>query len=114
MRTSKKERFLWLAERAALIACALLFMPITAAAFDSECRARVELRLDDEVANPRDPSFVTSLTGNPMYRLVWVKGKDSVHVFDLIGPGNDLLCHDGIDLLRRDAAILDLRVIDPD
>jgi hypothetical protein len=98
-------------EFAALLACGLLLMPLAAAALESRCSTRIEVVLDSEVANPRNTGFITSLTGNPLYSLTWVEGKGSRHVFDLTGPGADVLCKDGIELLRRDAAILELRVV---
>jgi hypothetical protein len=99
-------------ELAALLACGLLLMPLAAAALESRCSTRIEVVLDSEVANPRNTGFITSLTGNPLYSLTWVEGKGSRHVFDLTGPGADAMCKDGVELLRRDAAILELRVVE--
>lgn len=100
-------------ERAALLACVLLLVPISAAA-DDRCSARIEVRLDSEVSNPRDPSFIGSLTANPLYSLAWVEGEDSRAVYVLSGPGTDYGCKGGIELVRRDASILELRVLDAD
>jgi len=100
-------------ERAALLACVLLLVPISAAAQD-RCTARIEVRLDTEVSNPRDPSFLSSLTANPLYSLSWIEGEDSRAVYLLTGPGTDYQCKGGIEMVRRDASILDLRVLDPD
>jgi hypothetical protein len=99
-------------ERAALLACVLLLIPISAAAQD-RCTARIEVQLDSEVSNPRDPSFLSSLTANPLYSLSWVEGDDSRAVYLLTGPGTDYGCKGGIELVRRDASILDLRVLEP-
>jgi hypothetical protein len=100
-------------ELATLLACALLLMPVVAAAVDSRCMARIEVVLDTEVADPRNPGFMTSLTGNPLYSITWVSGKGSRVVYDLTGPGSDVMCKEGIEKLRRDAAVLELRVLEP-
>ena len=110
MHRSRKARLIWLTERIAFFACALLMMPITAAAFESRCSARIEVVFATSVANPRNPGF-TALTANPGYTLAWVEGRGLRHVYDLVGPAADTLCQDGVDLLRRDPAIIELRVI---
>ena len=111
---SSRGRLLRHIERAALLACVLLLLPISAAAQDSRCSERIEVRLDSEVSNPRDPSFLSSLTANPLYSLTWVEGEESRAVYLLTGPGTDYQCKGGIELVRRDASILDLRVIEPE
>jgi hypothetical protein len=100
-------------ERAALIACLLLLVPISAAAQGGRCTARIEVQLDAEVSNPRDPSFMSSLTASPLYSLTWVEGDESRAVYVLTGPGTDDQCKAGIDIVRRASSILDLRVLDP-
>lgn len=114
MRSFRKARILRHIELATLLACGLLLMPVVAAAADSKCSARIEVRLDSEVSNPRDPSFLSSLTANPQYSLTWVEGDDSRAVYVLTGPGMDYQCKGGIELVRRDASILDLRVLEPE
>ena len=111
MRTTRKQRLLWLIERAALLAIMLLMVPITAVAFESRCSARIEVVFATSVGNPRNPGF-TTLTANPAYTLACIEGKGSRHVYDLSGPGADTLCRDGVDLLQRDPAILELRVVE--
>ena len=111
MRTSRKARILWFIERAAFFACALLMMPITAAAFGDGCFTRIEVVFATHVANPRNPGF-TALTANPAYTLAWVEGRGSRHVYDLSGPGTDTQCRDGVELLQRDPAVMQLRVIE--
>ena len=108
--TRKHARLLLGLELAGFLA--LLLLPIAAAAAD-QCKARVALRLDDEVENPRDPGFLGSLTANPLYSLTWVKSNGAREVYDLTGPGTDYQCQGGIEILRRDASVLDLRVIEP-
>jgi hypothetical protein len=34
------------------------------------------------------------------------------HVYDLTGPGGDAMCRDGVDLLQRDPAVMELRVVE--
>lgn len=111
MRTSREARILWFIERAAFFACALLMMPITAAAFGSGCFTRIEVVFATHVANPRNPRLV-SLTDSPGYTLAWIGGRGSRHVYDLTGPGNDALCRDGVDLVQRDPAIVELHVVE--
>ena len=55
-----------------------------------------------------------ALTANPQYSLTWVEGDDSRAVYVLTGPGMDYQCKGGIELVRRDASILDLRVLEPE
>jgi hypothetical protein len=109
-----KARLLRHIELATLLACVLLLVPISAAAQNSRCKARIEVQLDSEVSNPRDPSFLSSVTANPLYSLTWVEGEDSRAIYLLTGPGTDYQCKGGIELVRRDASILDLRVLEPD
>jgi hypothetical protein len=111
MRTSRRARVVWLLECAALLACGLLLVPVTAAAFESRCSARIEVVFAESVGNPRNPRF-TSLTANPAYSLAWVEGKGMRHVYDLTGPGGDAMCRDGVDLLQRDPAVMELRVVE--
>jgi hypothetical protein len=108
-----KARLLWHIELATLLACGLLLMSVVAAAQGGRCMARVELVLDSEVSDPRNPGFVSSLTGSPLYSLSWIEGEGSRVVYDLTGPGSDEMCKGGIEMLRRDAAVLDLRVLEP-
>lgn len=95
-----------------LLACTLLLMPVVAAALESRCSVRIEVQLNDSVSNPRDPRVFTSLIANPGYSVSWVEGERSRHVFDLSGPGGDFMCRDGVELLRRDPAIWEVRVIE--
>src|SRR3979411_1929370 len=45
-------------------------------AIPDRCHARLLLRLTLDVPNPRDPSFLSALTANPLYEMVWVDGND--------------------------------------
>jgi hypothetical protein len=97
--------------RVALFALALMLVPKTAAALDSRCSVRIEVVFAESGGNPREP-HLTSLTANPAYSMSWVEGKGGRQVYDLSGPGADTGCRDGIDLLRRDPAIFELRVVE--
>jgi hypothetical protein len=101
-------------ERAALLASVLLLVSISAATADDRCTARIEVQLDGEVSNPRDPSFLGSLTADPQYSLTWVESEESRAVYLLTGPGTDYQCRGGIEMVRRASSILDLRVLGPD
>jgi hypothetical protein len=76
------------------------------------CTARIEVELDASVANPRDPSFLSALTANTQYQLVWVEGNGSRAVYELTGPATDHRCENQINRMRRNANVADLRVIE--
>lgn len=78
------------------------------------CRARVEIVVDAEVPDARDPGFLSGLLANPQYRLSWLSGDSSSAVYDLSGPSEDPGCANGIDLIRRGAAVLDVKVLEPE
>jgi hypothetical protein len=78
------------------------------------CHARLSLTLTPDVPNPRDPSFLSTLTANPLYSLIWVEGNDTTAVVDLTGPATDYHCEDEIRRLSRDAHIMDLQVLHGD
>lgn len=111
MLTSSQAKVFRFLERTALFAFALMTMPITAAALDSRCSARIEVVFAGSEANPRNPRL-TALTANPAYSLAWIEGRGGRHVYSLTGPGTDTQCRDGVDLLRRDPAIFELRVVE--
>src|SRR5688572_12350717 len=77
------------------------------------CRARVEISVNADIPNARDPSFITGLLANPLYRLTWVSGDDSPFVYDLTGPASDAGCANMIEQIGRDAAVQDVRVLEP-
>lgn len=77
------------------------------------CHARLLLRLTLDVPNPRDPSFLSALTANPLYELVWVEGNDTIATVELMGPATDYHCEDEIKRIRRDAHVMDLEVLQP-
>jgi hypothetical protein len=111
MLTSYKAGLPGFLERAALCALALMAMPITATAFDSRCSVRIEVVFAQSAGNPRNPQL-TSLTANPAYSLSWIEGKGGRQTYDLTGPGADTRCRDGVDLLRRDPEIFEVRVVE--
>ncbi len=84
------------------------------AAAPEKCRARLEVKLTPDVPNPRDPSFLSALAANPLYQLTWVSGTDSMAVYDLTGPATDYQCEEEIKRLRRDAHLMDLKVLHSD
>jgi hypothetical protein len=104
--------------RAGLIAtgtlAAVLSINGVESAIPDRCHARLLLRLTLDVPNPRDPSFLSALTANPLYQLIWVEGNDTTATVDLTGPPTDYHCEDEIKRLRRDAHIADLKVLQPD
>jgi len=46
--------------------------------------------------------------------LLWIRGTDTTAVYELRGPATDYNCEDEIKLLKRDAHVLDLKVLRPD
>ena len=104
--------------RAGLLAAgtlaAVLSINDAESAIPDRCHARLLLRLTLDVPNPRDPSFLSALTANPLYEIVWVEGNDTTATVDLMGPATDYHREDEINRLRRDAHIMDLKVLQPD
>jgi hypothetical protein len=78
------------------------------------CHARLSLTLTPDIPNPRDPSFLSALSANPLYTLTWVEGHDSTAVVDLTGPATDYHCADEIRRLSKDAHVMDLKVLQRD
>ena len=85
-----------------------------AVAAPEKCTARIEVKLTPDVPDPRDPSFLTALLANPLYTLIWVDGSGSMAVYELTGPPTDYRCEKEINLLRRAAHVMDLKVVHPD
>ena len=104
--------------RAGLLAAGTLAAVLSIADAESamadRCHARLLLRLTLDVPNPRDPSFLSALTANPLYEIVWVEGNDTTATVDLFGPATDYHCEDEIKRIRRDAHVMDLKVLQPD
>jgi hypothetical protein len=100
-----------------IVAAALATVPNTAhgqSPVPDRCHARLSLTLTPYVPNPRDPSFLSALSANPLYILTWVEGNDSTAVVDLTGPATDYHCTDEIRRLSKDAHIMDLKVLQQD
>jgi dolichol-phosphate mannosyltransferase len=77
----------------------------------AQCRARLAVSLSPEVPNPRDPAFLSSLAGEPGFRLVWLGHSDMSQTLELIGPGPAYRCTREIERMRSDARVLDIRVV---
>lgn len=94
------------------IACfAAVILTGTVCIAQENCRARLEIRVDSEVPNARDPSFLSGLLANPQYRLAWVSGDNDTQVYDLTGPPDDQGCSRMLEQIRRSAAVLDVTVL---
>jgi hypothetical protein len=85
-----------------------------AAAAAEQCRARLEVTLEPSVPNARDPSFLSGLAANPVYTLLWVDGSGSTAVYELKGPATDYRCEEEINRIRRNASVMDLKVLAAD
>ena len=92
----------------------LAFSGCVEAAVPERCVARLEVKLTPDVRSPRDPSFLSALAAHPLYTLVWIDGKDTTAVYELTGPATDYRCEDEIKRLRRDAHVMDLKVLEPE
>ena len=91
----------------------LLLGSATANAQQDACRARIEITLDAEVNDPRDPSFLESLLASPGYQLTWVGGNDDTTIYDLKGPATDTGCANMIERIGKAAAVLNVRIVTP-
>jgi len=94
-------------------AIALLTGSALANAQQDACRARIEVTLDPEVNNPRDPSFLSSLLTTPGYQLTWVSGNDETTIYDLLGPATDDGCSNMVEQISKSSAVLNVRVVAP-
>jgi hypothetical protein len=94
-------------------AIGLLLGPDIANAQQDACRVRIEITLDPEVNDPRDPSFLSSLMGSAGYQLKWVQGDDSISIYDLSGPATDNGCANMIEQIGKSSAVTSVRVVDP-
>lgn len=77
------------------------------------CRAQLQVWLSPEVDDPRSPGFLSSLANTPGYVLTWLGASDadmSVSL-ELSGPGPSYLCREEVERLRRDARVLDIKVL---
>ena len=96
--------------RAGLIAAgtlaAVLSINDAESAIPDRCHARLLLRLTLDVPNPRDPSFLSALTANPLYEIVWVEGNDTTATVDLTPTGNDTAIHDTTVVITEQAGTL--------
>jgi hypothetical protein len=75
-----------------------------------QCHARIEVKLEPHISNPRDPAFLSGLAANPLYTLTWVSGPNDTAVYDLTGPATDYGCEEEIRRLRKSAHVLALNV----
>lgn len=79
-----------------------------------KCSEHLEVKFDPSVSNMRAPSFLNSLVASPMYQLTWVDGSDSTAVYELTGPATDHDCENEIELLKKNANVMDVKVLPAD
>lgn len=89
---------------------AALLQPIDAQA-PRHCSEQLLVKLTPDVPDPRAPSFLDSLSADPLYHLSWVRSTQDSVVLNLIGPGPEYRCRSEISRIRRDARIVWLRVL---
>jgi len=77
------------------------------------CHVKLRVHLSPEVLKPRDPGFLSSLTSAPGYLLTWIGASraDMAVNLELSGPGPGYLCREEIERIRRDARVLDVKVL---
>jgi hypothetical protein len=95
-----------------LIALTTLSLAAGVAESAERCSARIEVELDASVSNPRDPSFLSALTANAQYQLIWLEGDGTRAVYQLTGPATDHRCEEQVNRMRRNANVTDLRVVE--
>ena len=92
-------------------AIVLLIGSAIANAQQDVCRARIEVTLDPEVNDPREPSFLSSLLATPGYQLTWVSGNDETTIYELKGPASDNGCANMIEQIGKSSAVLKVRIV---
>ena len=101
---------------AVLLACSLLCCLSAEAQSDPQaavCRLRVQVWLTPDVPDSRSSGFLSSLAGRPGYSLTWVSEsqQDMSVTLELSGPGPEYRCRREIERVRRDARVIDLKVL---
>ena len=96
-----------------LCAIAVLAMAaVESRADEPTCDVRLAVRLTPDVPDPRSSSFLSSLVGDPAYRLIWRGHRDDqmTEELELMGPGPDYRCHSIVDSMRKDARVQSIRI----
>jgi hypothetical protein len=75
------------------------------------CSERLVVKLTPDVPDPRAPSFLDSLSADPLFHLSWVRSRQGSVVLDLIGPGPEYRCRSEVRRIRRDGRVVWLRVL---
>ena len=77
------------------------------------CHLTLSVRFSPEVPDPRSPGFLSSFEGQPGFRLIWKGGSNSnmSQTLELIGPGPEYRCMREVDRMRKDARVIDIRVV---
>lgn len=77
----------------------------------SHCFARLLVTLTPDVPNPKAPSFLDSLSADPLFQLTWERATQNSVILDLTGPLPEYRCRDEIRRIRRDGRIVWLTVL---
>jgi hypothetical protein len=94
-----------------LVLVSLIMLPgavgsLAQAAEPPRCDIKLSVQLTPDVPNPRDPSFLSSLAGDPGYQLTWIRSTDTAVILELTGPGPRYRCDNEIARIRRDGRVL--------
>ena len=93
----------------ASIVAMLIFLvgtSVTTVAETPRCKIKLAVQLTPDVPNPRDPSFLSSLSDDPRFVLTWVRSTDTGVILELTGPGPQYRCSNEIGRIRRDGRVL--------
>jgi hypothetical protein len=83
------------------------------AAPPASCDVRLAVQLTPDAASTRNHGFLTSLVADPQYDLRWIQGDDTIAIVELIGPGSDDQCSEGVNRLGRSSHVVTVRVLAP-
>ena len=75
------------------------------------CSARLLVKLTPDVPDPRAPSFLDSLSADPLFHLFWVRTSADSVVLELTGPGPEYRCRSEIRRIRQDGRVVRLQVL---
>jgi hypothetical protein len=92
------------------ILIAALALTSAAGAQETGCTLRLQVWLTPDVENPKDPAFLSSLVGDPAYRLVLLRTLEGSEILQLSGPPNT--CHSKLTMMRMNAYVLDIHAIE--
>lgn len=101
----------WLRACVASICIAGMGVGAVFAAAPERCNVRLQIKFEPGAPNPRDPAFLSGLLANPLYSVRWIGGTDTFAEYELAGPASDYQCENEVELIRRNANVIELKVL---